>query len=237
MAEMATITPLTEPVIDEDADWISFPEQGLHLHLPAIRHLHSIAIEHPSRPSVALEIATPGEPRSVSIAAIPSISDLSAFEENLDIHPSTSISPENYDEWRSSHRHLPEICACCAEAAENRRRNPENNPLHRILSMAVNVGAPLFCRLTADAFHFGFPMTPSHLFTSRGNLGITAADSMSMLEIDTGLCHSLVLRKKRIDAEPTTSLTLYNSFGIAELTIDTPGFDIHEPWRQLCSAP
>ncbi len=124
MAEMAAITPLTESITDEENDWISFPEQGLNVSLAAVRYLHAIAIDHPSRPSLALEIATHGEPRSISIAAIPVVSDLENFAVSLSRHPAQPLTSEHYDSWRARHLIRPTACPCCAEAAEKRRQNP-----------------------------------------------------------------------------------------------------------------
>jgi hypothetical protein len=154
MAEMATITALTECLIDEESQIAYFPEQGLHLSLDSIECLHTIAIEHRSRASLALEIATHGEPRAVSIAAIPHLSDLPAFTASLAEQPFHALSPESYDQWRESHLIRPAICSCCADAAEERRQRPESNPLTRIFCNAIEEGLLFHSRLTSPAFRF-----------------------------------------------------------------------------------
>jgi hypothetical protein len=55
-----------------------------------------------------------------------------------------------------------------------------------------------------------------------------------MLEIDPGYCHSLTLHRRTIDAEPMTSLRIYNSLGAPELTIETSGWEAHDHWLSLC---
>jgi hypothetical protein len=232
MAEMATITELTECLIDDE--WIAFPEQGLNLSLPAIRHLHSIAIDQ--RSSLALEIATHGEPRAVSIAAIPAASDLEKFADRLDGFPNEFLSEKAYQEWRSQHLIRPAACQRCVAAAEERRRDPEANPLTHILDDAVKQGLHLHCQLTSPAFHFALSMTPGNLLLNHGHLAITSHDHRSMLEIDTGLCHLLDLRRRRIDDEPMTVMSIYNSLGAVELTLQTPGYDAYENWLRLCQS-
>lgn len=233
MAEMAAITPLTESIIDEDSDWLSFPEQGLNLALSAVRYLHAIAIDHPSRPSLALEIATHGEPRSISIAAIPAVSDLGSFSTCLAHHPAQPLTPEHYDRWRSHHLIRPTTCPCCAEAAENRRKNPGASPLAAIFSSAISEAAPLHCRLHSKTFGFSQSFIPENLLMRSGHIGLTGNDGSAMLEIDPGLCHSFTLHRRPVDAEPMTILSIFNSLGVAEVTIETPGYDAHDEWFQL----
>ena len=233
MAEMAAITPLTESIIDDDSDWLSFPEQGLNLSLSAVRYLHAISIDHPSRPSLALEIATHGEPRSISIAAIPVVSDLESFSTSLSRHPSQPLTPEYYDLWRSHHLIRPTACPCCAEAAENRRQNPESSPLAAIFSNAISESLILHCRLHSKTFGFSQSFVPGNLLMNSGHLGLTGNDGAAMLEIDAGLCHSFTLHRRPVDAEPMTILKIFNSLGVAEVTIEAPGYEPYDEWLRL----
>lgn len=233
MAEMAVITPLTDSFTGDEG-WLSFPEQGLNLSLPAIQHLHSVSIDHHSRPSLALEVATHGEPRSISFAAIPVLSDISAFRDSLASHPSQHLSSDQYEAWRSGHLIRPTACACCAGAAETRRRDPGNSPLARIFTNAIETRRALHCRLHSNSFRFALTFTPGDILLNKGHIGLTGDDSMSMLEIDPGLCHSLMLHRKEIDAEPMTILRVYNSLGVPELIIETSGFEAHDEWLEFC---
>jgi len=233
MAEMAAITPLTESITDEEGDWLAFPEQGLNLSLPAVRYLHAIAIDHPSRPSLALEIATHGEPRSISIAAIPVVSDLDDFATSLSRHPARPLTSEHYTAWRDRHLIRPTACPCCAEAAENRRKNPEASPLAAIFSSAISEGTLLHCHLNSKTFGFSQSFVPGNLLMSSGHIGLTGNDGGAMLEIDPGLCHSFTLHRRPIDAEPMTILRIFNSLGIAEVTIEAPGFEPYDEWLRL----
>jgi hypothetical protein len=234
MAEMAAISPLTENLIDEESQWISFPEQGLNLSLAAIRHLHSVEIDHPSRPSLALEIATHGDPRAVSFAAIPSFSDMASFAGNLSEYTRQYLTGEEYDTWRSSHIIQPSACLCCAEAAARRRKNPEKSPLVRIFSSAIAQACELHCRLQSESFRFAHSFVPGNLLMDGSHIGVTGRECLSILEIDPGLCHSLVMHRREIDAEPMTSLRIYNSLGVAELTIETTGWGAYDEWLEFC---
>ncbi|MFT4175461.1 MAG: hypothetical protein QM627_02285 [Luteolibacter sp.] len=234
MAEMAAIRPLTEPILDEEQLWLSYPEQGLTLSLSAIRCLHRVSIEHRCRTSLALEIATRGEPRSISIAAIPTLSDLDAFAEKLAPHACTPLTRETYETWRKNHLIRPTACPCCQEAAEKRRKNPENNPITRILCSAIDQRQTLHCTLSARAFHFSQSILPHHILLSDKHISVTGDDHRSMLEIDPGLCHSLHIERRVVDAEQVTRLMLFNSLGIPELTLETSGWDSAAHWQELC---
>lgn len=233
MSEMAGILPITETLATDD-NWLSYPEQGLNLFLPAIRHMHAVSINHPSRPSTALEIATHGEPRSVSFAAIPLFSDIAAFRESLSVHPSLDLSAEEYDAWRGDHLVRPTACTCCAEAAKNRRKNIANSPLSRIFTDAIESRIPLHCQIRSDSFRFANTFIPGELITQNGHITLTSDDHKSMLEIDPGLCHALTFDRVRIDDEPMSFLNLSNSLGETELIISTPGFEACSDWIQLC---
>lgn len=235
MSEMAAITPLTGSFANDDG-WFSLPEQGLNVYLPGIRHLHAISIDHPSRPSVALEIATHGEPRSVSFAAIPLFSDIGAFRDCLSIHPAQELSSEEYDAWRAGHIVRPVACSCCAEAAKNRRKNLGDNPLSLIFAEAVENRRPLHCHLRSGTFRFAHTFVPGELLLQGGHIGLTGEGQMAMLEIDPGLCHSLTFDRTRIDADPMTILSLSNSLGETEMTIATPGFDACAEWTRICKS-
>jgi hypothetical protein len=230
MADLAAITDFTECLVDDD--WLSFPEQGLALSLPAIQHLHTIAIDR--RSSLAMEIATPGEPRAVSIAAIPAASDLDQFAERLSYFPTKFLNEKRYQEWRSQQLIRPAACKRCVAAAEERRLHMATNPLGHIFANAVKEGLTLHCELTSPVFRFAVAITPGEILFDRGHLGITGNDQLSMLEIDTGLCHSLDLRRRLVDDEPMTVLSIFNSLGAVELTLQTPGFTAYENWLQLC---
>lgn len=235
MAEMAVITSLSDSFRSDDG-WLSFPEQGLNLSIHAIQHLHCVAIDHHTKPSLALELATDGEPRAVSFAAIPSLSDLDTFRDTLDAHPSQILSSGQYHAWRTSHMIRPTVCPCCASAAEARRKDPGKSPLARILTHSIGEQRELHFRLHSPSFHFGLSQTPAELLLNNGRLTIIGETSSSMLEIDPGLCHSLMLLRKEIDAEPMTQLRIYNSRGVPELTIETSGYDAHDRWLEFCRA-
>ena len=234
MSEMAVITPLTDSFTDEDGDWLSFPERGLNLFLPGVLHLHAISIDHQSRPSVALEIATPGEPRSVSFAAIPRFSDVAVFADALSRHPSQEMTPDEYNAWRTDHLIRPRACPCCADAAEDRRRDLSENPLSRIFAEAIEKERTLHCRLRSVAFGFSSSFVPSDLLLRKGRIAITSRDHMAMLEIDPGFCHRLNFNRCRIDAEPMTRLSVSNSLGETELVIETAGPETFAEWSRLC---
>ncbi|MFT3992248.1 MAG: hypothetical protein QM680_12650, partial [Luteolibacter sp.] len=176
-----------------------------------------------------------GEPRSISIAAIPTVSDLNAFSEKLAVHPQTALSPDDYESWRKNHLIRPTACPCCQEAAEERRKNPENNPITRILCHAIDHRQALHCTLHANAFQFTQTITPGHILLSDKNISITGDDHRSMLEIDPGLCHSLHIDRRVVDAEKTTRLTIYNSLGIPELRLETTGWASANQWKNLCA--
>ncbi|WAC20556.1 hypothetical protein OVA24_04080 [Luteolibacter sp. SL250] len=235
MAEMAVVTALSDSFQSDDG-WFSFPEQGMNLSLDAMQHMHCVAINHHARPSLALEIATHGEPRAVSFAAIPSLSDLGAFRHALDHHPSQPLTSGQYHDWRTSHLIRPTACSCCAGAAEARRKDPGNSPLARILAHSIREGHQLHCRLHSPSFHFALSLTPADLVLNKGHITITGDDCASMVEIDPGLCHSLMLHRKEIDAEPMTVLRVYNSLGVPELVIETPGYEAHDRWLEFCRA-
>ncbi len=233
MAEMAAIVPVTGCFPTDDG-WLSFPEQGLGLHLHSILHLHSVAVDHPSRPSIALEIATRGEPRSVSVAAIPLFSDITSLEQSLSSHPSLDLTSHEYDAWRHTHLIRPTACSCCADAAKNRRDNAADSPLSRILNETIESKRTLHCHLSSDSFRFSRCFTPDELNVRKGQINLTGDDHTALLEIDPGLCHSLTFNRKLIDGEPTTLLHLANSLGKTELVITTTGFDVCSKWARLC---
>ena len=234
MAEMASITYLTECVMDDESQIACYPEQGLYLSLDHIEYLHTVAIEHRSRASLALEIATDGEPRAISISAIPLLSDLPAFTACLAEQPFHPLSAENYEKWRASHLTRPSICSCCADAAEERRKKPEIHPLTKIFHHAIEQQMTLHCCLASPAFRFFRSILPGALLFQGGRITLTSQDGNSMLEIDPGYCHSLTLHRTSIDAEPMTRLRIYNSLGTPELTIETPDWDACDQWLSLC---
>lgn len=233
MAEMAAIIPISGCFPTDDG-WLSFPEQGLSLHLPAIHHLHSVSVDHPSRPSVALEIATQGEPRSVSIAAIPLFSDIASLEQSLATHPSLDLTSDEYDAWRSSHLIRPTACPCCADAAKSRRENAADSPLARIFSETIEAKRTLHCQLSSDSFRFSRSFVPNELNIRKGQIVLTGDDHTALLEIDPGICHSLKFNRELIDGEPSTLLHIANSLGRTELVISTEGFEVCSKWAQLC---
>ncbi|RYD29454.1 MAG: hypothetical protein EOP87_18300 [Verrucomicrobiaceae bacterium] len=233
MAEMAVFTTLSDSFQSDDG-WLSFPEQGMNLSLDAMQHLHRVAVNHPTRPSLALEIATPGEPRAVSFAAIPSLSDLEAFRGALDLHPSQPLTSCQYHDWRASHLIRTAACSCCAAAAETRRKDPGSSPLARILAHSIAERNPLHCRLHSPSFNFALGITPADLLLDKGRIAITGDDRASMVEIDPGLCHSLLLHREEIDAEPMTVLRACNSLGATELVIATPGHAGYDRWLEFC---
>lgn len=235
MAEMALISPLADS-FRGDGGWLSFPEQGLNMAMDSLQHLHCVTIDHHTRPSLALEIATHGEPRAISFAAIPSISNLEAFRASLESHPSQPLSSDQYHAWRDSHLIRPTACSCCAGAAEARRKDPGKSPLARILRHSIEDGLQLHCRLHSASFHFALSLIPADILLGKGHITITGDDCASMVEIDPGLCHSLMLHRKEIDAEPMTVLRVYNSLGVPELVIETPGYKAHDQWLEFCRA-
>ncbi len=236
MAEMTMITPLTACLVDDGQDWISFPEQGLNLSLTAIEYLHSVAVEHPSRSSLGLEIATRGEPRSVSIAAIPALSNLAGFTAKLARHDSEFMATKEYEQWRGRQLIRPSACPCCAQAAEDRRENVAASPLAKILSAVVNECRPLHCRLFSPAFRLALSLVPKSILLNQGRIILAGSDDMSLLEIDPGLCHSITIHRRRIDAEMITSMRIYNSLGVPELTVETPGHESYDDWLRLCKS-
>lgn len=234
MAELAAITPLTGLVIDEDERAAFFPEEGLHLSLDAVQAIHGIAIEHHTHPALAIELASHGEPRALSIAAIPNFSDLTRFSSILQRHPSERLSEETYQEWRRASTLLPRICSCCAAAAEERRENPERNPLTRILCHAIEEQATLRCRLRSTLFSFATPLLPRTLQFSDHKISVIAADGKSMLEVDLGICASLRIHLRKIDDEAFSVLQVFDSTGHPHLELAAPGPQMGHAWQRRC---
>lgn len=234
MAEVAVITTLGGCFVGHDGCF-RFPETGLAMSLDAIRAMHCIEVEDEAFPSVALEIATPGEPRSVSFAAVPSFSNPRDFGKSLASHPARELTSSQYDTWRARHHVPPHQCPCCKEAAANRRLNPANNPIARILAEAVHSRTVLRCQVHSKVFNFRITLTPGELLVHDSHLGITGEDQHSLIEIDPGFCHSMTIRTERIDSELVTILNIHDSLGTLGLTLETPGEKSAAKWAEICS--
>lgn len=234
MVELASIIHLSDLVVDEESNTALFPEAGLHLSLGAVEAVHGVEIDYRSRHALALEIATPGEPRAVSIVAIPNISDLEHFRSCMNHHPSEILREEEYRRWREEFIVLPVICPCCQSAAEERRAHPENNPLTRVFCHAIEENLPLLCRVVSPIFGFSTWLTPKNLQLANGILGAISEDGRSMLEVDFGVCHTLRIVCRLLDDEPFSEINLYDSVGELHLSIAARGWDKEAIWRGLC---
>lgn len=234
MAEMASIVPLTGMVVDEQENSVFFPEEGLHLSLEAVEAVHGVEIDCRDTRALALEIATPGEPRSVSIVAVPNISDLGHFTGCLNHHPADFVSEEDYQQWREGFIVRPSVCPCCHSAAEERRSFPERNPLTRIFCDAIDRNIDLRCGIVSPVLGFTTWITPGSLQFSNGMLGIIARDGKSMMEVDPGVCHTLKIVCRLIDDEPFSEINLYDSLGELHFKIAARGWDKEATWRGLC---
>ena len=234
LAELAAITPLTGIVIDDEEKVALLPEVGLQISLKSIEAVHGVEIRHRESQVLAVEMATRGEPRSISIAAIPRMSDMDHFIGALRGHPSETLREEEYQQWRNDFIIRPKMCPCCAAAAEERRAAPENNPLTRIFCSAIGEKRALRCSIVSPHFSFATWLAPKSLQFSGGVIGVIAEDGKSMLEVDTGLCYLLKIVRRRFDGESFTVLKVYDSMGILQLEISTHGWEAERSWHELC---
>lgn len=234
LAELAAIVPLGDMVSDEAENSLFFPEQGLHLSLAAVEAVHGVTIDYRSRRALALEIATRGEPRTLSVVAIPNISNMAHFTRCLDHHPAEILGEEEYRQWRDEFIVRPVLCPCCEAAVEERRSQPERNPLTRIFRHAIAHGLDLRCSVVSTAAGFTNWLRPGSLQLSHGMLGVIAEDGKSMLEVDLGICHLLRIVCRVVDDEPFTEMRLYDSLGETRLVISARGRDKDAVWRGLC---
>lgn len=233
MAELAAIVDPGDPVIDDHEDSVLLPEAGLQLSLPAVEVVHGVGINYQSRRALALEFATFGEPRSLSIVAIPNISNLGYFRKCMELHHSEVLSEGEYQAWRNDFMVRPSLCPCCAGAAEMRREDSESHPLTRIVCEAIERNLPLRCQMVSEVLGFSRWITPKNLRFSEGILGVIADDGKSMLEVDLGMCHSMRIVRRRIDDEAFSEINLYDSLGLLHLRISARGWDREAVWRGL----
>ncbi|MES2440883.1 MAG: hypothetical protein V4584_17590 [Verrucomicrobiota bacterium] len=234
MAELASIVTLSGMVTDEDEKSAFFPEEGLQLSLGAVEAVHGVEIEYRTRQALALEIATHGEPRSLSVVAIPNISEMDHFTRCLNHHPADILLEEEYQQWRDGFIIRPVICPCCQAAADERRAFPERNPLTRIFCHAIEQELELRCSLISPVIGFTTWLRPKNLQLSNGILGVIAEDGKSMLEIDFGVCHTLRILCRLVDDEPFTEMNLYDSLGHLHFKIAARGWGHDRVWRGLC---
>lgn len=234
LAELAAIVPLTGMVTDESENSLFFPEQGLHLSLGAVQAVHGVVIDYRTRQALALEIATRGEPRTLSVVAIPNISNMEHFTRCLDHHPAEILREEDYQQWREEFITHPMLCPCCEASAAERRSQPERNPLTRIFCHAIEHGLDLRCHLISRVAGFTTWLRPKNLQLSNDMLGVIAEDGKSMLEVDPGVCHMLRIVCRVVDDEPFTEILLYDALGDLHLTISARGWDKDAVWRGLC---
>ncbi|MBK1880835.1 hypothetical protein JIN85_00330 [Luteolibacter pohnpeiensis] len=233
MAEITTVVPMSDSFLSDD-DWFCFPEQNLHVWMPQVQVVHAIEVDHPLRPCLTLEVAARDEPSALSFAAIGNSSERDAFRKGLAKHPARELTAKQYEKWRLKHFAKPHQCPCCEEAAEIRRKAPGNSPIALIFADAIRSRRSLHCRAVAKSFQFGVEMMPSELLVGDERIGVAGEDQSSMIEIDPGICYSMVIRENRIDDAPFTSVYLSNSMGITELVIETPGFESARKWADLC---
>lgn len=234
MAELATILPLGGMVTDEEERTAMFPEQGLLLALGEVEEVHGVTIEYRSRQALALEFATRGEPRAVSIVALPNISDMEHFTRCIHRHPADILREEDYRKWREEFIVRPYICPCCTAASEERRADPERNPLARIFCHAIETRLALRCNVASSAIGFCAWLTPQSLQFSDGVMGAIGIDGKSMLELDFGICHSMHIARREIDNEAFSEISLYDSLGGLHLQIAARGWQHEAVWRGLC---
>lgn len=232
MAELAAIVPLSEMVVEGD-DWF-FPGEGVHLSASAVEAVHAVEIESPTRPAMALEIATRGEPRSLSIVASATFSDVGEFTRCLNRHPVEIVEKDEYRQWQEDFTFQPVMCPCCLTSAEERRANPERNPLTRILCHAIENNRSFRCGIVSPVVGLTTWLHPENLQISGGFVAAIAEDGKSILEVDLGVCHMLRIQRRLIDAERFTEIQLYDSLGARHLTLSTKGWKVESVWRKLC---
>lgn len=234
MAELATIKPLTALWIDEETGAAHFPEQALSLDLGEVAEIHGVPLDYRANQALALEFATRGEPRSVSIVAIPNISDMDHFTRCLHHHPAEVIDEQEYQSWRNGFVVQPTICPCCQAAADERRAHAETNPLSRIFYRAIDQALPLYCNVVSPVVGLGSWLTPQSLQFSNGVLGAIGGDGRSMLEVDFGMCHTMRVVCRLVDDEAFSEISLYDSLGTLHLKISARGWEHEAAWRWLC---
>jgi hypothetical protein len=234
LAELATIAPLTGLLIDESDQTAIFPEQGLVIALGQVAAVHGVPLLYGAHQTWALEIAAAGEPRAVSIVAIPEFSDMEHFTRSLHRHPADVLCDAEYRQWREAFAVIPPMCPCCHAAAEERRTNPERNPLARIFWHSIESQLALRCQIISPAMGFSCWLTPKTLEFSKRGLTVLAEGGRSLLEVDVGICHSLQMVCRLIDAEPFTEIHLYDSLGELHLQIAACGWHYEAIWRGLC---
>lgn len=233
MAELAAIVPLADLVVEGD-DWF-FPDGGVNLSANSMIAVHAVELNCRTRPAMALEIATPGEPRSLSIVASPDFSDVESFTRSLNRHPAEMVEKEEYQQWRDEITHVPVMCPCCQSSADERRANPERNPLTRIFCHAIETQRSILCAIVSPVVSFSAWLRPGNVQLSGGFIRVIAEDGRSMLEVDLGVCHLLRIERRLLDAERFTEIQLYDSLGERHLTLATKGWKIDEAWRKICS--
>lgn len=231
MAELAAIMTLSDLVAEGD-DWF-FPDSGLNLSAGAVEVVHAIGLECRSGDAMALEIATAGEPRTLSIVASPDFSDMDGFTRSLNRHPAGVVENDEYRRWREEFTQQTIMCPCCQTAAEERRANPEPNPLTRILRHAIENNHPLRCGIVSPVVGLTTWLRPSNLRITGGFVSAISEDGRSMLEVDLGVCHMLRIERRLLDAERFTELRLYDSLGVLHLTLAAKGWKIARVWRGL----
>ncbi|MES2476040.1 MAG: hypothetical protein V4640_09680 [Verrucomicrobiota bacterium] len=233
MAELASIVPLADLVVEGD-DWF-FPDGGANLSATSMIAVHAVELNCRTRSAMALEIATPGEPRTLSIVASPDFSDVERFTRCLNRHPAEMVETEEYQQWRDEITHVPVMCPCCKNSADERRANPERNPLTRIFCHAIENRRSFRCRIVSPVVGVSAWLRPGNLRLSGGFVSLMAEDGRSMLEVDLGVCHLLRIERRLLDAERFTEIQLYDSLGELHLTLATRGWQIDEVWRKICS--
>lgn len=234
MTELAAIVPLSEMVSDEDGKSVFFPENGLHLSLAAVEAVHGVEIDYRTRQALALEIATHGEPRTLSVVAIPNISEMEHFTRCLNHHPADILREDQYQQWRDEHIIRPMICPCCQAAADERRSYPERNPLTRMFCHAIEQELELRCSLISPVVGFTTWLKPKNLQLANGILGVIADDGKSMLEVDFGVCHTLRIVCAMMDGERFTEMILFDSLGNPHFKIAAREWEMDAAWRSMC---
>jgi len=234
LAELAAIIPLTGMAVDESGNTAIFPEDGLVISLGEVEEVHGVTINYQKRQALALEFATPGEPRGVSIVAIPNISDMESFTRCLHRHPAEIVREDEYERWREKFMVRPAICPCCMAAMEERRENPERNPLTAIFQHAIAEGLELRCEIISPSMGLSTWLAPRGLQFSNGLTGLIGSDNKAMLEVDYGMCHSLRIARQVMDGEVFSEICLYDSIGQLHLKIAARGAKHEGFWREIC---
>lgn len=237
-AELASIQPLRNAVIDEEQQLILFPECGLSLDTGRLAGIHAVHLDKLAKPAPGIDFDFHGAARGLSLVALDEPGgDDDAFAAAIRGFAASTVPTDHLATWRADLESFPCMCPGCREAADRRIELASGHPLTRILKDAMASRQPLLCRLpSAHAGMLSWVM-PGRVAIAPGGV-IEAIDigGMGLLQIKLELAHSLWVLPQRIDGEAFSVLRVHDMLGQLTLELAAPDPAMEARWRAACES-